>query len=97
MSGGSFNYMYQRIEDEYSGQMQDIEMNNMIKDLVIVLKSLEWYVSGDTDIEDYKKDLLEFKSKWFDKSEVRVEKIIEEETNRLKENLLASFEYLKKG
>ena len=64
-SGGSFDYMYERLERYYAGKMRDIEMNDLITDLVKVLHDLEWYESGDIDERDYEKSLKEFKDKWF--------------------------------
>ena len=42
MSGGSYNYMYCRINDEYIDRMFDSQLNSMMKDLVDVLHDLEW-------------------------------------------------------
>ena len=39
MSGGSYNYLYSQIEDEYVGRMYDIELNDMMKDLTKLLKN----------------------------------------------------------
>ena len=65
MSGGSYNYIYSRLEDECANQMYDAEMNDIIKDLVEVLHDLEWWQSGDTSEEVYRKTLDKFKKKWF--------------------------------
>ena len=42
MSGGSYCYMFNRIEEEYVGRMFDSQLDNMMKDLVEVLHDLEW-------------------------------------------------------
>lgn len=42
MSGGSYEYIYYRLEEECKGRMYDAEMNDMIKDLAEVLHDLEW-------------------------------------------------------
>lgn len=65
MSGGSYNYIYSRLDDECSNRMYDAEMNAMIKDLVEVLHDLEWWQSGDSSEEVYRKTLAEFKKTWF--------------------------------
>ena len=38
MSGGSYNYMYCRIEDEYVGRMFDAQLNEMMK--VFLVKNI---------------------------------------------------------
>ena len=65
MSGGSYNYICYRLEEECANQMYDAEMNDMIKDLCGVLHALEWWQSCDTSEESYRKCLSEFKAKWF--------------------------------
>ena len=40
MSGGSYNYMYCQIEEEYVDRMYDYQLNEMMKDLVKVLHDL---------------------------------------------------------
>ena len=37
MSGGSYNYMYCRVSDEYIDRMFDSQLNSMMKDLVDVI------------------------------------------------------------
>lgn len=65
MSGGSYNYIYSRLEEECSNRMYDAEMNDMINDLCVVLHDLEWWQSYDTSEEEYRKSLSAFKKKWF--------------------------------
>lgn len=38
MSGGSYNYMYCRIEEEYVDRMYDSQLNAMMKDLCKLLR-----------------------------------------------------------
>lgn len=65
MSGGSYNYIYSRLQDECENRMYDAEMNDLIKDLCVVLHDLEWWQSGDTCEETYVESLQKFKQKWF--------------------------------
>lgn len=65
MSGGSYNYIYYKLEEECKGAMYDAEMNDLIKDLVEVLHDLEWWQSDDTSEEQYRETLKKFKKKWF--------------------------------
>ena len=65
MSGGSYSYIYVRLSEECEKRMYDAEMNDLIKDLCEVLHDLEWWQSGDTSEERYRKKLSTFKKKWF--------------------------------
>lgn len=95
MSGGSYNYMYCRIEEEYVDRMYDSQLNEMIKDLVKVLHDLEWWQSSDTGEDTYRRTVTEFKKKWFKQTKIDVQKQIELEFERTKNELLKEFEYLK--
>ena len=65
MSGGSYNYIYNRLLMECADCMYDAEMNDMIVDLCDVLHDLEWWQSGDSSEEQYRETLKKFKAKWF--------------------------------
>ena len=65
MSGGSYNYISYQIDNELADRMFDAELNDLIKDLVKVTHDLEWWQSGDTSEERYRKTVSEFKKKWF--------------------------------
>lgn len=67
MSGGSYNYQCYHVSNEYEDRMFDEELNEMIKDLVPLLKDLEWWQSDDIGEEKYRKTVQEFKDKWFGK------------------------------
>ena len=47
MSGGSYSYVYCRVEEECVNRMFDSQLNEMMKDLVKVLHDLEWWQSCD--------------------------------------------------
>lgn len=42
----------------------DKDLSMLLYDLLCVLHSCDWYRSGDTDKEQYKKDVQYFKEKW---------------------------------
>ena len=65
MSGGSYDYICYKIENECAGRMYDAEMNDLIKDLCDLLHALEWWQSGDSSEFDYREKLSRFKTKWF--------------------------------
>ena len=92
MSGGSFDYMCFQVENTYGGEMRDCELNEMIVDLCKVLKELEWWQSGDTSEEDYRKSVKEFKTKWFGKTqEERLVKLADKATKDFEKLLKDTF------
>ena len=95
MSGGSYCYMVNRIEEEYVGRMYDSQLNAMMKDLVDLLHDLEWWQSCDYGEDTYRKTVAEFKRKWFKQTKIDVQKQIESEFEQTKNQLLKEFEYLK--
>lgn len=89
MSGGSHNYIYYRIEDNLVGQMEDKELNDLMKDIATLAHDLEWYHSNDISRDDYRESVRKFKDKWFKQSrEERLKKYIEESIQKTKEELL---------
>lgn len=89
MSGGSHNYICYEIEEYLVGQMEDRELNDLIKDIVTLAHDLEWYHSSDTSRDDYRKSVRKFKDKWFKQSrEERLRKYIEEATQNIRNELL---------
>lgn len=94
MSGGSYSYMCYRIEDEYVGRMFDDQLDEMMKDLCKVLHDLEWWRSSDFDEDSYRKTVTEFKKKWFKQTKIDVQKQIESELEKTKDELMKEFKYL---
>ena len=90
MSGGSMNYAYSRIEHDCLGKMGDPELEALMKDIVELLHEREWYLSDDTGVDDWEKARDKFKKKWLrgGSSEKRLKKIVEEEVDKLKAELL---------
>lgn len=88
MSGGSYNYIYQKLAQECCGRMYDDETNDLIEDLCKVLHDLEWWKSCDMNEEDYRKTLSEFKKKWFhDDRETRLKGYIDKQIGVVKAEL----------
>ena len=83
MSGGSYNYMFGRVEDEYVGRMYDPILNEMMKDLVVLLKDLEWWQSGDNAEEYYRKTVKKFKEKYFKNISETTKEIILKEVDKV--------------
>lgn len=95
MSGGSYSYVYCKVENECVGRMFDRQLDEMMKDLVKVLHDLEWWQSSDTGEDTYRRAVTEFKKKWFKQRKIDVQKQIESEFEQTKNQLLKEFEYLK--
>lgn len=88
MSGGSYNYIYSRLDEECSNRMYDAEMNDLINDLCGVLRALEWWQSGDTSEEPYRKAVKAFKKKWFQGSrEARMKQYIDSQIGIVRNQL----------
>lgn len=64
MSGGSFNYKYNDIQETYKGELHDEELEEMLKDFCKVLHDLEWWKSWDYAEDSYRKSVNVFKEKW---------------------------------
>lgn len=94
MSGGSYSYVYCQVENECVGRMFDRQLDEMMKDLVKVLHDLEWWKSSDTGEDTYRRAVTEFKKKWFKQRKIDVQKQIESEFERTKDELMKEFEYL---
>lgn len=90
MSGGSYSYMYSHVDDEYVGRMYDAELDELIKDLVPVLKAVEWWQSCDTGEDTYRKEVRKFKKKWLsgDVRTERLNEIINGKVEELRKELL---------
>ena len=95
MSGGSYDYLYYRVECEYVGRMHDRELNSMMHDLIQVLHDVEWWQSDDIGEEQYRDTVKKFKRKWFGTDVSRIERIINESVSELRDELLTTFDYLK--
>jgi hypothetical protein len=66
MSGGSFDYLYLKVKDmaEEIGVVkskEEIEFSKLLEEIVPLLYSIEWAYSGDTKLEDFKKEWRKFK------------------------------------
>ena len=90
MSGGSYNYEYCKVEEEYCGCMYDAELDELMRDLVPVLKAVEWWKSGDTGEESYRKTVTSFKKKWLREGESlpRLKKIVDRKFEECKRECL---------
>lgn len=89
MSGGALNYFYSRLEYDVCGKMEDDFMNEFMKDLVPVMKALEWWQSADWDEEVYREELEKLKDKYFREGSTAKEKIINDIKNECIERIKA--------
>lgn len=92
-SGGSYDYKYYVVDEYYNGRMFDAELNELIRDLIPILKSVEWWQSSDTSEEDYREDVAKFKKKWFETPRRnRLKEIIDNEFETKKQELYKMIE-----
>lgn len=75
--------------------MHDSQLNAMMNDLCELLHDLEWWQSCDYSEDTYRESVKKFKKKWFRQTKIDVQKQIESEFERTKNELLKEFEYLK--
>jgi hypothetical protein len=71
MSGGHFDYQDSALkntifdyEDKPSNQFEDLEISQLTFDLLDLIHSYDWYISGDTGRERYLEAKKAFKNKW---------------------------------
>ena len=99
MSGGHFNYSQGCIGEDWAGQWEDHEINELFADLFgesycdrdNLAHELDWWLSGDTSEEDYREAVRRFKEKWFGRPpEKRIlfyQEKLDEYCQRLKDEL----------
>lgn len=101
MSGGYFNYAEDRVAEEYDGQWEDPEINDLFRDLFVgpigkngyrtggLATALDLYKSGDCGEEFYRKEVARFKKKWFKTPRSkRLETYVDHQCETLKQKLL---------
>lgn len=65
MSGGHCDYVFCKIDEYLVGNMEDEELDDLMRDVAKLAHDLEWYLSCDTSRESYMKSVQKFKEKWF--------------------------------
>ena len=88
MSGGSRNYACFVIDDNLVGKMYDAELDDLMADISKLAHEVEWWDSGDTGEEQYRKAVKKFKKKWFgaDRNE-RLKGYIDEKLAEVKSDM----------
>lgn len=86
MSGGSYGYIYSSMINYCKNEMYDDVMNEIIDDLIPLLKALEWWKSCDWGEDKYRECVKAFKEKWINNSkgqEEALNKLVDEFELRL--------------
>lgn len=94
MSGGHYEYSNNNLSSEMFNDwrpqignynpsnngdpMHDPEVSALTYDILALIHSLDWAECGDTDMEDYAKDLKKFRDKWLNSNgrQKHLEKLI---------------------
>lgn len=72
--------------------LDDIVLSELVFDVFCVLHSYDWWRSGDTCEETYRKDVQTFKDKWLKQlREERIKEIIDDELNVVRGRLYNAF------
>lgn len=72
--------------------LEDIVMSELVFDVFCVLHSFDWYKSGDTCEETYRKDVQRFKDKWLKLlPQERIKEIVDDELEAVRERLYSAF------
>lgn len=70
----------------------DVLVSELVFDVFCLIHSFDWWQSGDTDEEDYREDVQQFKDKWLKLiPDDRVKTIIDDELSRVRERLYNAF------
>lgn len=103
MSGGLWDYRNNDLEYDIFGYVEngdhtpnvfeDQEISNMIYEAFDLLRTFDYYKSGDYDKSDYLKAKQKFKEKWLHNTDPleRTRDIIEEEISKLRKELYETF------
>lgn len=98
MSGGRFNYFDNTAKNEIFGWsdvprdvFEDREISELVWDVFNLIHDYDWYASGDTCEETYRKSVAKFKKKWFDNRAVRIKQIVDSSIRDLKSELYTTF------
>ncbi len=72
--------------------LDDILLSELVFDVFCVLHSYDWWQSGDTCEDTYRKDVQRFKDKWLKQlPEERIKEIIDDELNLTRGRLYNAF------
>ena len=89
---GKYNYDRSVKQARRSNPMRDKQISELVFDVLCLVYSADWYLSGDTGEDTYREDVQYFKEKWFDvNSYVLAEREINKSIEEAREDLLISF------
>ena len=99
ISGGHFDYIDSRCKEEIFGYwtdkprnvFEDKEISGLIWDVFVLIHDYDWYVSGDTCEETYLKAKAAFKKKWLKYDEKRVQMIIDNAIDEVRQELYKTY------
>ena len=100
MSGGRFNYLDRTLKTEIFGYnfdklknvFEDLEVSELVWDVLDLIHTFDWYISGNTDEDDYLSAKKNFKNKWLENGTQRQKQIIDDAINELRDELYKTYD-----
>lgn len=101
MSGGHFDYIDERCKNEIFGWIddgdrvpnifEDREISELVYDVFNLIHDYDWYRCGDTGKGTWLERKSDFKHKWLQNRGVRVQRIVDEAIDSIREELYETY------
>lgn len=85
------NYTESIKEARRANPMRDKQLSELVFDVLCLIYSCDWYISGDTGADTYREDVNYFKTKWLGKPEETTKEEIDKSVEELRDELYVSF------
>lgn len=85
------NYTISIKEARRLNPMRDKQISELVFDVLCLIYSCDWYLSGDTRSSTYREDVNFFKEKWLGKPEKTTKEEIDKSVEELRDELYVTF------